>query len=83
MLVTPEFTIIELDGIQGKDRFREERCSSHPLTKFAMAGKSPQGRLTGSEPNLATEAATFKFNGNDVDAPICALLVPDLNRYRQ
>ena len=74
VLVTRQLTIIELDGIHGENRFREERGASHPLTECAVAGKRAQGWLAGSEPNLATEAATFKYNGHDVDTPICALL---------
>jgi hypothetical protein len=74
VLVPFKFSIIEPDGIHGENRFSEERGASHPLTKCAMAGKRAQGRLTGSEPNYAAEAATFEYNGHDVDAPGCVMV---------
>jgi hypothetical protein len=71
VLVPFKFSIIELDGIHGENRFGEERAASHPLTKCAVAGKRAQGRLTGSETNFAAKAATFKYNGHDVHTPGC------------
>jgi hypothetical protein len=53
VLVPFKFSIIEPDGIHGENRFSEERGTRYALTKCAMAGKRSQGRLTGSEPNLA------------------------------
>jgi hypothetical protein len=69
VLVPFKFSTIELDGIHGENRFGEERGARYALTKCAMAGKRSQGRLTGSEPNFAADAATFKYNGHDVQTP--------------
>jgi hypothetical protein len=74
VLVPFKFSIIELDGIHGENRFGEERAASHPLTKCAVAGKRAQGRLTGSKPNYAAEAATFKYNGHGVQSPGCVMV---------
>lgn len=68
--VLPKFTLIELNGLTGIDRFRVVRRARHPLTEGAVAGKCPHRRLQGAKSNLATEAAAFKYNSHGVDAPV-------------
>jgi hypothetical protein len=74
VLVSPKLTFIKLNGIQREDRFRVEGRASHALTKCAVANKRSHWRLIGTESNLATEAATFKYDGHDVEAPICVMV---------
>ena len=70
MIVPIQLTLIELNGIQREDRFRKEGRTSHALTECAVASKGSHWRLIRAEPNLATKAAPFKYDGHDVQVPV-------------
>ena len=55
---------VEYHGMHGEHRLGVVRRPCHPLAKGAVASERPHGRVSGPEPNLSAEAATFEFFGH-------------------